>query len=93
MRDITPGELPTVAVQAAVKVLWDKRSMLPEYAEDLVDDVLCAALPHIEEERVRALKAQLRHTVDSHRMFAHQRLLPMTDAEFEEYLASLRGLI
>ena len=26
--------------QAAIKLLWDKRSMLPENSEEIVDDVL-----------------------------------------------------
>jgi hypothetical protein len=38
--------LPRQAVQAAVKPLWDKLSMLPEHTEEIVKDVLCAALPH-----------------------------------------------
>lgn len=33
------------ARQAAVKLLWDKRSMLPENSEEIVEDVLAAALP------------------------------------------------
>lgn len=32
---------------AATKVLWDKREMLPEYSEEIVDDVLGAVLPLI----------------------------------------------
>ncbi len=32
---------------AATKVLWDKRSMLPEHSEEIVDDVLDAVLPII----------------------------------------------
>jgi hypothetical protein len=32
---------------AATKVLWDKRSMMPEHSEEIVDDVLDAVLPLI----------------------------------------------
>jgi hypothetical protein len=44
--EIEAWMLPQQAVQAAVKRLWDKRSMLPEHTEEIVKDVLCAALPH-----------------------------------------------
>lgn len=35
------------AREAAVKLLWDKRSMLPEHSEEIVEDVLTAALPFL----------------------------------------------
>lgn len=40
-----PIEEARLAREAAVKVLWDKRGMLPENTEEIVDDVLAAALP------------------------------------------------
>ena len=30
---------------AATEALWDKRSMMPEHSEEIVDDVLDAVLP------------------------------------------------
>jgi hypothetical protein len=40
-----PIEEAVRAREAAVKLLWDKRSMLPENSEEIVMDVLAAALP------------------------------------------------
>ena len=40
-----PFEEAKAAREAAVKLLWDKRSMLPEDTEEIVEDVLAAALP------------------------------------------------
>lgn len=40
-----PIEEARGARDAAVKLLWDKRSMLPEDSEEIVTDVLAAALP------------------------------------------------
>jgi hypothetical protein len=48
MNEIERHQLPPEAVQAAVKLLWDKRSMLPENSEEIVEDVLCAAIPHLD---------------------------------------------
>ena len=42
-----PADEARLARQAAIKALWDKRSMLPEHSEELVDDVLAAALPFL----------------------------------------------
>lgn len=41
-----PAEEARAAREAAVKLLWDKRAMLPEHSEEIVEDVLAAALPH-----------------------------------------------
>lgn len=40
-----PIEEARAAREAAVKLLWEKRSMLPENSEEIVDDVLRVALP------------------------------------------------
>jgi hypothetical protein len=48
LRVIEHWQLPRDAVQAAIKLLWDKRSMLPEHSEEIVEDVLCAAIPHLD---------------------------------------------
>jgi hypothetical protein len=48
MTEVEHYQLPPEAVQAAVKLLWDKRSMLPENSEEIVEDVLCAAIPHLD---------------------------------------------
>jgi hypothetical protein len=48
MNKIDHYQLPPEAVQAAVKLLWDKRSMLPENSEEIVEDVLCAAIPYLD---------------------------------------------
>lgn len=40
-------QIPREAVQAAVKLLWDKRAMLPENSEEIVEDVLLAAMPYL----------------------------------------------
>lgn len=40
-----PVEEAQAAREAAVQVLWDKRSMLPENSEEIVEDVLGVALP------------------------------------------------
>jgi hypothetical protein len=41
-----PVEEARAARDAAIKLLWEKRSMLPEYTEELIDDILGAALPY-----------------------------------------------
>lgn len=54
MSEIDHYQLPQEAVQAAIKLLWDKRSMLPENSEEIVEDVLCAAIPHLDRVVVEA---------------------------------------
>jgi hypothetical protein len=41
-----PIEEADRARDAAVKLLWDKRAMPPENSEEIVMDVLAAAMPH-----------------------------------------------
>ncbi len=48
---------------AATKVLWDKREMLPEFSEEIVDDVLDAVLPLIVQAASEA-PSQWRHYGD-----------------------------
>jgi hypothetical protein len=54
MGKIESHQLPPEAVQAAVTLLWNKRSMLPENSEEIVEDVLCAAIPHLDRVIVDA---------------------------------------
>lgn len=42
-RDIDVIERRKQMKQAAITLLWDKRAMLPEHSEEIVDDVLDAA--------------------------------------------------
>lgn len=35
------------AREAAVKLLWDKRAMLPEHSEEIVEDVIDAVAPFL----------------------------------------------
>ncbi len=39
---------------AATAVLWDKRDMLPEHSEEIVDDVLASVLPLIVQAAAEA---------------------------------------
>jgi hypothetical protein len=56
-------QLPREAVQAAVKLLWDKRSMLPENSEEIVEDVLCAAIPHLGAGKAKASLSEFLESV------------------------------
>ena len=55
-RRLETWQLPREAVQAAVKLLWDKRAMLPETSEEIVEDVLCAAIPYIDKDVIEELR-------------------------------------
>lgn len=50
MADIPPHlTMEGIAARdAAVKLLWDKRSMLPEHSEEIIEDVIDAVAPFLK---------------------------------------------